>query len=152
MAGKKRIEQIMELEKKAQGALNGFKQFILRGNVVDLAVGVVFGASFSGLINSIVKDLITPLIGAIFTQPDFSLIQFTVHGSKFMLGDFLNAAISFFLIAFTAYFFIVTPVNALISRSRKGPPADPTTKKCPQCRGEVPVDALRCMYCTQVIA
>jgi large conductance mechanosensitive channel len=142
----------MQLEKKAQGTLNGFKQFILRGNVVDLAVGVVFGASFSGLINSIVKDLITPIIGAIFTQPDFSAIQFTINGSKFALGDFLNVTISFFLIAFVAYFFIVLPVNALVARSRKEPPADPTTKKCPECKGEIPIDARRCMYCTQVLA
>ncbi len=141
----------MELEKKSQGALAGFKQFILRGNVVDLAVGVVFGASFSGLINSLVKDLITPLIAAIFTQPDFSQIQFVIRGSKFMVGDFLNVVISFFLIAFTAYFFIVIPVNALIARSRKEPPADPTTKKCPQCRSEVPLDATRCRFCTQPI-
>src|ERR1700741_1512850 len=105
MAKRKRIEQIMAIEKKAQGALGGFKQFILRGNVVDLAVGVVFGAAFSGLINSIVKDLITPLIAAIFTQPDFSQIQFTIRGSHFMLGDFLNTFISFVILAPVAYFF-----------------------------------------------
>jgi large conductance mechanosensitive channel len=141
----------MELEKHAQGALSGFKQFILRGNVVDLAVGVVFGAAFSGLINSIVKDLITPLIGAVFTQPDFSQIQFTIRGSKFMLGDFLNNAISFLILALVVYFFIVLPMNALIARSRKGPPQDPTTKKCPECRSEIPLDAHRCMYCTQPV-
>jgi large conductance mechanosensitive channel len=152
MARKKRIEQLMELEKKAQGALGGFRQFILRGNVVDLAVGVVFGAAFSGLINAIVKDLVTPLIAAIFTQPDFSQIQFTVRGSKFMLGDFANSFISFLILATVVYFFIVLPMNTLIERSRKGPPADPTTKKCPECKGEIPIDAHRCMYCTQVLA
>src|SRR4051812_39971473 len=98
MTRKRRIEQFMELEKSAHGALNGFKQFVLRGNVVDLAVGVVFGAAFSGLVNGIVKDLVTPLIAAIFTQPDFSQIQFTIRGSKFMLGDFLNTFISFLIL------------------------------------------------------
>jgi len=141
----------MALEKRAQGTLSGLKQFILRGNVVDLAVGVVFGAAFSGLVNSIVKDLITPLIAAIFTQPDFSQIQFTIHGSKFMLGDFLNTFISFLILACVVYFFIVLPMNALVSRSRRAPPPDPTTKKCPECRSEIPLDAKRCMYCTQPV-
>src|SRR4051812_19355218 len=105
----------MAFEKHAQGALSGFKQFILRGNVVDLAVGVVFGAAFSGLVNSLVKDLITPLIAAIFTQPDFSQLQFTVRGSKFMIGDFVNTFLSFVILATVIYFFIVLPMNALIS-------------------------------------
>lgn len=141
----------MELNKNAGSALNGFKQFILRGNVVDLAVGVVFGAAFSGLINAIVKDLITPLIAAIFTQPDFSQIQFTLNGSKFAIGDFLNVFISFIILATVVYFFIVLPMNTLIARSRKEPSADPTTKKCPQCKMEVPIDATRCAFCTQQI-
>lgn len=152
MAHNEQIEHLMQLEKRAHGALSGFKQFILRGNVVDLAVGVVFGAAFSGLVNSIVKDLVTPLIAAIFTQPDFSQIQFTIRGSKFMLGDFLNTFISFVILAFVVYFFIVLPMNALVARSRKEPPQDPTTKKCPECRSEIPLDATRCMHCTQVIA
>jgi large conductance mechanosensitive channel len=152
MTAKESIQKLMELEKRAKGTLNGFKQFILRGNVVDLAVGVVFGAAFSGLVNSIVKDLITPLIAAVFKQPDFSSMQFTINGSKFMLGDFLNTFISFALLAVVIYFFIVLPMNALISRSRKEPPQDPTTKKCPECKSEVPLDAHRCAYCTQVIA
>ena len=142
----------MEIEKRAANTFNGFKQFILRGNVVDLAVGVVFGAAFSGLVNAIVKDLVTPLIGAIITAPDFSQVQFTVHGSKFMLGDFINVFISFILLALVVYFFIVLPMNALIERSRKAPPADPTTKKCPECKSEIPIDARRCAHCTQAIA
>jgi large conductance mechanosensitive channel len=141
----------MQLEKQAHGAFSGFRQFILRGNVVDLAVGVVFGAAFSGLVNSIVKDLVTPLIAAIFTQPDFSRIEFTIRGSHFMLGDFLNTAISFLILALVVYFFIVLPMNALISRSRKEPSPDPTTKKCPQCLSEIPIDARRCAHCTQPI-
>ena len=152
MARFKKIGHLMELEKKAQGTLDGFKRFILRGNVVDLAVGVVFGASFVAVINAIVKDLITPLIAAVATQPDFSALTLTLNGSKILYGDFLNALISFFMIAVVAYFFIVLPVNALIARSRKeSSSADPTTKKCPECRSEVPLDARRCAYCTQVI-
>lgn len=142
----------MDIEKRAEGALGGFKQFILRGNVVDLAVGVVFGASFSGLINAIVKDLITPLLGAIITQPDFSQIFFEVRGSKFLIGDFINVALSFFLVAFAAYFFIVLPVNALVTRTRKNPPPDPTTKKCPECLSEIPLEAKRCAHCAQLVA
>ena len=148
----KRADHFMGFQKKAQGALAGFKQFVLRGNVVDLAVGVVFGASFSGLINAIVKDLVTPLIAAIFTQPDFSLIQFSVRGSKFMIGDFVNAFISFLILTAVVYFFIELPMNALIARSRKEPPPDPTSKKCPECKSEIPLDATRCAHCTQVIA
>jgi large conductance mechanosensitive channel len=147
-----RKEKFMQLEKRAKDTLSGFKQFILRGNVVDLAVGVVFGAAFSGFINSIVKDLITPLIAAIFTQPDFSAMAFTIHGSKFMIGDFLNTFISFIILATVVYFFIVLPMNALIARSRKEPPQDPTTKKCPECRSEIPLDAKRCAFCTQPVS
>ena len=145
------MDKLKEIEKKAQGTLDGFKQFILRGNVVDLAVGVVFGASFVAVINAIVKDLITPLIAAIATQPDFSTLKVTVNGSHILYGDLLNAMFTFFLVAVVAYFFIVLPVNALIARSRKEPPVDPTTKKCPECKSEVPLDATRCRYCTQPI-
>jgi large conductance mechanosensitive channel len=140
------------IKKGASETFKGFKQFILRGNVVDLAVGVVFGASFVAVINAIVKDLITPLIAAIATQPDFSALEITVRGSKIMYGDFLNAIFAFFLIASATYFFIVLPVNALVAASRKGPPADPTEKKCPQCKGDIPIDASRCMHCTQPVA
>jgi len=142
----------MQIEKKAVSTFNGFKQFILRGNVVDLAVGVVFGAAFSGLVNSIVKDLFTPLIAAIFTQPDFSQLQFTIHGSKFAIGDFINTFLSFIVLAIVVYFFIVLPMNALIERSRRGPPADPTTKKCPECKSEIPIEATRCKFCTVQLA
>ena len=144
--------RLMEIQKNAKNTFNGFKQFILRGNVVDLAVGVVFGAAFSGLINAIVKDLVTPLIAAVFTQPDFSLIQFTIRGSKFAIGDFLNVFLSFIILAVVVYFLIVLPMNALVARSRKQPPADPTEKKCPQCKGDIPIDATRCKFCTQLIA
>lgn len=128
--------------------LKGFKQFILRGNVVDLAVGVVMGAAFGAVVTSVVKDLLTPLIAAIVGKPDFSSIAMEVNGSKLMLGNFLNALISFLLIATAVYFFIVLPVNAIISRARKEPPPDPTTKKCPECLSEIPIDARRCAHCT----
>jgi large conductance mechanosensitive channel len=130
--------------------LSGFKQFILRGNVVDMAVGVVIGASFGAVVGAFTKDLLTPLIAAIVGKPDFSAIAFTVHGSIFPLGDFINAAISFILVAAAVYFFVVTPVNLLVTRMRKAPaPADPTTKKCSECLSEIPIDARRCAHCAQ---
>ena len=127
---------------------SGFKQFILRGNVIDMAVGVVIGAAFATVVTAFTRDLLTPLIAALFGKPDFSAITFTVHGSVFPLGDFLNALIAFLLVAVAVYFFVVTPINALVARSRKEPPADPTTKKCPECRMEIPINARRCAHCT----
>jgi len=133
--------------------LSGFKQFILRGNVVDMAVGVVIGAAFASVVGAFTKDLLTPLIAAIVGKPDFSAITFTVHNSVFALGDFLNALIAFLLVAAAVYFFVVTPVNALVARMRKAPaPADPTTKKCPECQSEIPISARRCAHCTQPVA
>lgn len=130
--------------------LSGFKQFILRGNVVDLAVGVVIGAAFGAVVTAFTKDLLTPLIAAIVGKPDFSAIKFTINGSVFPVGDFINAAVSFFLVAAAVYFFVVTPLNALVARMRKAPaPADPTTKKCPECLSEIPIDAKRCAFCAQ---
>jgi large conductance mechanosensitive channel len=132
--------------------LSGFKQFILRGNVVDLAVGVVIGAAFGSVVTAFTKDLLTPLIAAIVGKPDFSAINFTINGSVFPIGDFINAAVSFLLVAGAVYFFVVTPINALIARMRKAPvPADPTTKKCPECLSEIPIDARRCGFCTQPV-
>jgi large conductance mechanosensitive channel len=133
--------------------LQGFKQFILRGNVVDLSVGIVVGAGFTAVVNALVKDLLTPFIGAIIKAPDFSGLTFTVRGSQFMYGDFLNALISFLIVAATVYFFVVLPINALVARTRrKGPPVDPTTKKCPECLSEIPLQAKRCAHCTSVVA
>ena len=132
--------------------LKGFKQFLLRGNVVDMAVGVVIGAAFGAVVSGLVKDLLTPLIAAIVKQPDFAALTFTVNGSKFLYGEFLNALLSFVIVAFAVYFFVVLPLNALISRARKEPPADPTTKKCPECRSEIALDAKRCAFCTSQVA
>jgi len=130
--------------------LKGFKQFLLRGNVVDLAVAVVIGGAFGAVVAALVKDLMTPLIAAIVGQPDFSAIQFTVNGSKFLIGDFLNAIVSFVLVAAAIYFFVVAPMNMITERRRRGEaPADPTTKKCPECLSEVAIAARRCAFCTQ---
>jgi large conductance mechanosensitive channel len=131
--------------------LKGFKDFILRGNVVDLAVGVVMGAAFGTVVSAIVKDLLTPLVGAIAKVPNFSNLAFTLNGSKFMYGDFINAFIAFLLVAVSVYFFVVMPVNALMAKVKKNPPPDPTTKKCPECLSEIPKDAKRCAFCSQLI-
>lgn len=131
--------------------LKDFKQFLLRGNVVDLAVGVVIGAAFGTVVSAIVTDLLTPLVGAIGKVPDFAVLNFTINGSKFMIGHLINALISFTLVAAAIFFFVVKPMNVLVSRSRKGPPADPTTKKCPECLSEIPVEAKRCSHCAQIV-
>jgi len=129
--------------------LKGFKAFLLRGNVVDLAVGVVIGIAFGVVITAFVKDLVTPLIAAIGGKPDFASLYFTINNSKFLYGDFINALLGFALIAAVIYFFVVLPINALVERSRKEPPADPTTKKCTECESEIPVGAKRCAFCAQ---
>jgi large conductance mechanosensitive channel len=133
--------------------LRGFKDFVLRGNVLDLAVAVVIGAAFGTVINAMVKDILTPLIGAFVGQPDFSAYTVSVNGSPVLVGDFVNAVISFVLIAAALYFFVVAPVNAIVARRRRGEaPADPTTKKCGECLSEVPIAARRCAFCTSPLA
>ncbi|MCU0641287.1 MAG: large conductance mechanosensitive channel protein MscL [Candidatus Margulisbacteria bacterium] len=131
--------------------IDEFKQFLLRGNVVDLAVGVVIGASFSTLVAALVKGLITPLIAAIAKVPDFSMLTFTLNGSQFMYGEFINALVSFLLVAATVFFIIIKPMNLLIERASKEPPADPTDKKCPECLSEIPIAARRCAHCGQPV-
>lgn len=131
--------------------MRGFKQFLLRGNVIDLAVAVVVGAAFGTVVSAFVKDLLTPLIAAIGGQPNFSAIAFEINRSRFLIGDFINALVSFVIIAAAVYFLVVLPINALIARSRKEPPADPTTKKCPECVSEIPIQARRCAFCTSVL-
>jgi len=133
--------------------LTGFRQFVLRGNVLDLAVAVVLGAAFGAVITALVKDLLTPLIGALVGKPDFSAVVLTANGSRFLIGDFMNALLAFVLIAAAVYFFVVLPLNALAARKRRGEaPADPTTKKCAECLSEVPIAARRCAFCTSVLA
>jgi large conductance mechanosensitive channel len=129
--------------------LSGFKKFILRGNVVDMAVGVVIGAAFGTVVAALTKDLLTPLIAAIVGKPDFSAISFKVGETLFPIGDFINAAVSFVLVAAAVYFFVVTPVNALMARFKDT--AAPTTKPCPQCLSEIPLAAKRCAHCTQPV-
>jgi large conductance mechanosensitive channel len=130
--------------------LSGFKQFILRGNVVDMAVGVVIGAAFATVVSALTRDLLTPLIAALVGKPDFSAISFTVHGSVFAIGDFINATVSFLLVAAAVYYFVMTPVNLLVARMhRSDTPASPTSKKCPECLSEIPIDARRCAHCGQ---
>jgi large conductance mechanosensitive channel len=132
--------------------MRGFKQFLLRGNVLDLAVAVIIGAAFGAVVTALVKDLITPIIAAIAGKPDFSGIVFTVNGSKFLIGDFINAVVSFLLIVAAVYFFVVLPVNRVVARMRRGEaPADPTTKKCAECLSEVPIAARRCAFCTSAL-
>ena len=132
--------------------LTGFRQFLLRGNVIDLAVAVVIGGAFGDVVAAMVKDLITPLIAAVVGQPDFSAITFTVNGSQFLIGDFINALLAFVLVSAAVYFFIVVPVNAIAARRARGEaPADPTTKKCPECLSEVAIAARRCAFCTSTL-
>lgn len=132
--------------------LSGFRQFILRGNVLDLAVAVVLGAAFSAVVTALVEDLLTPLIAAIIGQPDFSAITFTVNGSVFRIGEFVNALLSFVLIAAAVYFFVVVPVNSLMARMRRGAaPPDATTKTCSECLSTVPIAARRCAFCTTTL-
>lgn len=128
----------------------GFRDFVLRGNVVDLAVGVVIGVAFGTVVTAFVKDLLTPVIAAIVQKPDFSGFFFEVNGAKFLYGDFLNAIISFLLIALAVYYFVVLPVNVLMKRFENQ--ALPDKKKCPECESDVPIAARRCAFCTSQIA
>jgi large conductance mechanosensitive channel len=133
--------------------MKGFRQFILRGNVLDLAVAVVMGGAFGAVVTALVKDLITPLIAALVGKPDFSAIHFEVNSSKFLVGDFINTVVSFLLVGSAVYFFVVLPVNALLARIRRGEaPPDPTTKECPECLSSIPIAARRCAFCASLIA
>jgi large conductance mechanosensitive channel len=131
--------------------MKGFRTFLLRGNVVDLAVGVVIGVAFGSVVTAFVKDLMTPLIAALFGKPDFASLTFTVNSSKFLYGDLINAVISFVIVAAVIYFFVIAPFTALVARFHKEPPADPTTKKCPECMSEIPIEARRCAFCGELV-
>jgi large conductance mechanosensitive channel len=133
--------------------LKGFKQFLLRGNVIDLAVAVVIGGAFGAVVTALVKDLLTPLIAAVVGKPDFSAIKFTVNGSIFLIGDFINVLIAFLSVAAAIYFFVVVPVNTITARARRGQaPPDPTTKSCPECLSTIPIQARRCAFCTSLVS
>ena len=128
--------------------LKGFRSFILRGNVVDLAIGIVIGAAFGAVVTALVSDFITPLIAAIGGKPNFATLYFTVNGSKFFYGHFLNALISFLLIAAAVYFLVVVPVNKLMSRYKPTSEEPTPTKECPRCLSSIPAAATRCAFCT----
>lgn len=125
-----------------------FKEFILRGNVIDLAVAVVIGAAFAAVVNAAVINLITPIIAAIGGQPNFADITFTINTSEFLIGDFINQVVSFLIIATVIFFLVVKPLNAVMERANRQPTSDPTTTKCPACLSEVTIGATRCAFCT----
>ena len=131
--------------------MTDFRAFLLRGNVVDLAVGIIIGAAFSSVVNALVKDMITPLIAALLGKPHFDQLDFTVNGSHFLLGDFVNALFSLVLIAAVVFFFIVKPINNLTTRFRHRPPPDPSIRKCPYCLSDIPALASRCAQCTSEV-
>lgn len=131
-----------------QSTLSSFKEFILRGNVVDLAVAVVVGAAFQDVVSAFVEDLLTPLITAIGGDTTFENLTFQINESVFAYGHLLNTIISFFLVAAVVFFFVVKPTNLLIQRAHDEPPPDPTTRKCPECLSEIPIKATRCAFCT----
>jgi len=131
--------------------LDGFKKFILRGSVVDLAVGVVIGAAFGGVITAFTKDLLTPFIAALVGKPDFSSVGFKIGETAFPVGDFINAVVSFLLVAGAVYFFVVLPLNALMARLNPAKEAAPTTRPCPECLSDIPIEARRCAHCAQPV-
>jgi large conductance mechanosensitive channel len=132
--------------------LRDFREFILRGNLVDLAVAVVIGAAFTAVVNAMVKDLVTPVIAAVGGKQDFSRLAFTINGSRFAYGDFLNALITFVIVAAVVFFLVIKPVNALLSRLRPEPAVDQTTRAGPECLSDIPVAAKRCAFCTSAVA
>jgi large conductance mechanosensitive channel len=132
--------------------LKEFRAFILRGNVVDLAVAVVLGAAFTAVVNALVRDLITPIIAALFGEPDFGGLAFTINGAQFAYGDFLNALLTFVLVTAAVFFFVVKPVNYLMARLRTEPDVESPTRGCPECLSQIPVGASRCAFCTSEVA
>jgi large conductance mechanosensitive channel len=132
--------------------MGGFKKFLLRGNLVDLAVAFVVGAAFAALVTALVKDFITPLLAAIGGKPDFSKLTFTIHHSKFFWGDFVNALIAFVILAAVLYFFVVVPFGKLLDRYKPAPDEPTPTRDCPHCLSSVPQAASVCAYCTRDLA
>ena len=128
--------------------LSDFKKFLLRGNVVDLAVAVVVGTAFTAVVQALVRDLLTPIIALIFGKRDFSNLSFTINKSHFLYGAFIDSLISFVVIAAAVFFLVVKPVNALMARRKTEPPVDATTRPCPECLSEIPIAARRCAFCT----
>jgi large conductance mechanosensitive channel len=131
---------------------NEFKSFLLRGNVLELAVAFVIGIAFTAVVTSLVDDLLMPVIAMIFGEPDFSGLDFTINDAIFRYGAFITSVVSFVLIAAAVFFFVVKPANMLMQRMRTEPTPDPTTRKCPECLSEIPLAARRCAFCTAVVA
>jgi large conductance mechanosensitive channel len=131
--------------------LKEFRAFILRGNLVDLAVAIVIGTAFTAVVTALVRDLITPLVAAIFGEPLFDTLAFTINGSRFAYGDFLNAALTFLIIAAVVFFLVVKPVNLMMARLRTEPDVDTPTRGCPECLSQIPVAARRCAFCTSEV-
>jgi large conductance mechanosensitive channel len=125
-----------------------FREFLLRGNLVEIAVGIVIGVAFTTVVMALVGDLITPLIAAIGGQPDFAGLHFTIHHSLFAYGAFLNALISFVVIVAVLFYFVVKPLNVLMARFKSEPPVDTTVRPCPECLSAIPAEARRCAFCT----
>ena len=128
--------------------LKDFRDFVLRGNVVELAVAVVIGAAFGAVVTAFVASFVTPLIAALGGKPDFSSLAFTINGSRFTYGAFFNALLSFLIIAAVVFFFVVRPLNALMARRRPEPPVDRVVRLCPECLSDIPEEARRCAFCT----
>ena len=131
--------------------MKDFKEFLLRGNLVETAVGIVIGLAFAAVVTALVADLITPLIAAIGGQQDFSALTFSINGSRFLYGSFLNALLTFVVIALVIFFLVVKPVNHMMERYKTEPPVDETVKSCPYCLSDIPVAASRCAFCTQEV-
>jgi large conductance mechanosensitive channel len=131
--------------------LREFKEFLLRGNVIDLAVGIAIGVAFAGVVGSLVDDIIMPIVAALGGEPDFSALDFTINDAVFRYGNFITVLVSFVILAAAIFFFVVKPANYLIQRSRTEAPADPTVKKCPECLSEIPLEARRCAFCTSEV-
>jgi large conductance mechanosensitive channel len=131
--------------------LKEFRSFILRGNLVDLAVAVVIGAAFTGVVNALIKDIVTPIIAAIGGKPNFSALTFTINDSRFFYGDFINAVLAFALVATVIFFLVVKPVNVLMARMRTEPDVESDTRPCPECMSQIPLEATRCAFCTTAV-
>ncbi len=133
--------------------LKGFRDFVLRGNVIDLAVAVILGAAFNAIVNSLVGDVLNPMIAATIGKPDFSSVILHIGGGQIKVGNFFNAVVSFLIVAFVVYFAIVLPTNTLMARMKRGEvPPPPSTRACPQCLSDIPIAAKRCSHCTQLVA
>ncbi len=137
---------------RGRGLVGEFKDFILRGNVLDLAIAVVIGVAFGAVVTALVKDLLTPVVAAVFGEPDFSAISFTVNSSKFLIGDFINQVIAFLSVAAAVFFVVIKPVNYLIARRALTPEPESTDRPCPECLSQIPKAASRCAFCTAPVA